>query len=712
MRRFAYISAIFVVALFAIVSTYNGSLAQLKAFQKGTPEEIKLAESLSLNHLEKNLSTYGISSIKDLKVNRVFVDDLSMAHTRVQQTFEGVPVFGGEAIVHLNSDGSLSTVTDTLVKNVKVNAEPTLLGDEAINIATTEYGCSDCLTAAPEVDLWVLRHKKKDRLVYRVQLRREDGSHETAMPVYFIDAHNGEMVFNYNNLQTTTATGSGSSLYSGTVNITTSLFNSSYYMEDLGRKIGTFDSRNTTSSVFRFTDTDNVWNTTSQRAAVDVHFGASKVYDYYKNTHGRTGLNGSGGPGYYAAAENSAVTLISSKVHYSSGYNNAFWNGQFMTYGDGDGSQFSPLVSLDICGHEMTHGVTQFTAGLAYTGESGALNESMSDVFGALIESYARGGVVDGNTWKVGEQCYTPANGTNDALRHMDNPHNADNFGFTTDDDPDHYSERYTGTGDNGGVHINSGIGNKAFYLVAVGGTHHLGGSMTGIGISAAGRIWYKALTTYMTSSTTFAEARTATTNAANDLYGSGSTQSIAVQQAWCMVGVGSCPSAPPPPPPPPSGNLLTNGGFEGSVSPWVASGAAGWVSTANSTGSYPHSGQSYIYLGNANSVTSSQVYQQFTIPSTATSANLNFYLNVGSSETTTTAQFDKLFVEVRNSAGSLLATLATYSNLNKATAGSYSLKGAFSLLAYKGQTVRVQFRATTDSSLSTIFRVDDVTVQ
>jgi hypothetical protein len=387
-----------------------------------------------------------------------------------------------------------------------------------------------------------------------------------------------------------------------------------------------------------------------------------------------------------------------------------------MTYGDGDGTNYTPLVTLDIAGHEMTHGVTERTANLTYSGESGAINESMSDVFGAMVELYSRGGTVTADTWKIGEQAYTPAT-AGDALRYMNNPHLAGNAGFTSNDDPDHYSERYTGTSDSGGVHINSGIGNHVFYLTAAGGTHHLSGvTVTGIGTSDAERIWYRALTVYMTSGTNYAGARTATLNAATDLFGSTGTQYNTVATAWCAAGIGACPttatptptpnSTPTPNPTPTSSELLVNGGFEGSVSPWISSGTGAFY-TAN--GSAPHGGTGYIYFGVNNSVTG-QSYQQVSIPATAT-GTLTFWLNVTSSETTTTTQYDKLFVEVRNTAGTLLTTLATYSNLNKATAGVYSQK-SFNLSAYKGQTVRVQFRSTTDSSLATTFRVDTASLK
>lgn len=205
-----------------------------------------------------------------------------------------------------------------------------------------------------------------------------------------------------------------------------------------------------------------------------------------------------------------------------------------MSYGDGDGTQFTPLVTLDIAGHEMSHGITERSANLTYANESGALNESMSDVFGSMVESYARGGVINDDTWKIGEQAYTPGT-AGDALRSMKDTHSGG--------DPDHYSERYTGTADNGGVHTNSGISNNIFYLAVAGGTNHVSGvTVTGVGANNAAKIWYRALTVYMTSSTNFAQARMATLNAATDLYRASSTQYNTVATAWCAAGIGACP--------------------------------------------------------------------------------------------------------------------------------------------------------------------------
>jgi thermolysin len=547
-RRFGRLSgfkagmAVFIAAPVVSLALYGCSSTGPVEFGTGSVEELDLAKELSLQEIELRVMPEMENPRENLDVRRVLVDDLAMAHTHVQQKHRGVPVFGGEAIVHLNKDGSYAGVTDAMTRRIPstLDIKPKFDALKARELVLSNYECVNCLTGEPQVDLFVFPHGRDMRLAYRVQLHREDGTEKTAMPVYFIDAHTGEKLLEYNNLQTA----SGVSLYSGTVTIATSVSAGTYYLEDTTKQIGTWNNNNTPSSnsgngtSSRYTDTNNVWDTTAQKAGVDAHWGATQVYDYYKSVHGRNGINGVGGPGATSAAVNSGIKLITSKVHYGSKYNNAYWNGSWMTYGDGDGTTFSPLVSLDICGHEMTHGVITGSANLTYQGESGALNEGIADIFGAMVEAYAKGGVT-AKTWKIGEEVYTPSNGTNDALRYMDNPHLAGNSGYTADDDPDHYAERYTGTADSGGVHINSGIVNKMFHLLVAGGAHHKGGSMTGIGADAGAKIVYRALTVYMTSSTNFASARTAMEKAATDLYGAGSAQLTAVSNAWGLVGVG-----------------------------------------------------------------------------------------------------------------------------------------------------------------------------
>jgi thermolysin len=699
-----------VLFVFGIVSRHTGASRNL--FAKGSDDERELAKQISLGILRDRALQRAVGNPDEYVVKRVEIDDLKMAHTHVQQVVGGVPVWEGEAVVHLKSDGELSLITDELKETVAVETTPNLTPGDALMAAKRMYRGSRFMTEEPRIALYIFRGEDRDHLAYRVEMPRIDGSDETADWVIFVDAHTGENVFQYNNLQT----GSGSSLYSGTVTMNTSSAAGTFYMEDLTRRMGTFNMNSTGNestggggTQSRYTDTDDVWNTTIQRAGVDAHFGAAWTYDYYLNKHSRNGIDGAGGPGVTTAAANSGISLITSRVHFGSSgrYNNAFWFNNRMSYGDGDGTNFSPLTTVDICGHEMTHGVTERTANLTYAGESGALNEAWSDIMGAMVEAY-KDGAVSSDTWKIGEDAYTPGT-AGDALRRMDNPNAVG--------DPDHYSVRlYQGSctpsslNDNCGVHTNSSIANHAYYLISNGGTNRVSGiAVTGIGTSAAERIFYRALTFgYMTSGTNFSGARTATLNAATDLYGTGSTQYNGVAQGWCAVGVGSCPGGgtPTPTPTPGGSELLVNGGFEGSASPWVGSGTGYFYVNP---GNYPHGGTGYIYFGVNNSV-SGQSYQTVTIPSAA-AANLTFWLNVTSSETTTTTQYDKLFVEVRNTSGTLLGTLATYSNLNRGTAGVYSQKSA-SLASWRGQTVRVQFRSTTDSSLATTFRVDDVSLK
>lgn len=463
----------------------------------------------------------GPANLDDLALVSVEADEVDVTHVRVQQTLGGVPVLGGEAIVHVAPDGS-ADVTDDLVPGVVVDTRPRLDRERAIAQTLAAIDCPTCLTAPPEADLWIVRRAGLDRLCWRVSLRREDGSSATSLPVAFVDAATGEIVLRYDDLQTAT----GSSLYSGTVNFASFARSGTHYLEDHGRHVGTWTSRTGTTALYRLTDVDDVWKSSLQRAAVDAQIGAGSVYDYYLAVHGRRGIDGAGGPAARVSIDGT-TPLVTSTVHYGKAFANAFWNGSYMTYGDGDGTLIGPLVTLDICGHEMTHGVTERTAGLVYEGESGALDESWSDVMGAMVERFVRGESLA--IWRIGEEAYTPGV-TGDALRYLDDPR--------LGGDPDHYADRYTGPEDNGGVHTNSTIASHAFYLLAHGGTHRRGGSIAGIGADAAARIWYRALASYMTSGTTFKGARAATVKAAASLYGSASPQATAVAKAWSLVGV------------------------------------------------------------------------------------------------------------------------------------------------------------------------------
>jgi Zn-dependent metalloprotease len=217
--------------------------------------------------------------------------------------------------------------------------------------------------------------------------------------------------------------------------------------------------------------------------------------------------------------------------HFSKNYDNAFWDGRQMVYGDGDGRVFQRFTrSADVVGHEMTHGVTQYTAGLVYQGQPGALNESVSDCFGSMVKQHALGQDVNAADWLIGAELLAPGV-KGRALRDMQNPGTAyDDPNLGADPQPGHMRAYVHTWDDNGGVHINSGIPNRAFALAAraVGGKSWEG----------AGRAWWRALTTLGNPQADFAAFARATVRAAGEVFGQGSSQQQAVTAAWREVGV------------------------------------------------------------------------------------------------------------------------------------------------------------------------------
>ncbi|WP_412062605.1 M4 family metallopeptidase [Rubrivirga sp. IMCC45206] len=490
-------------------------------------------------------AAFGFSTAPDVRVTRVETDDLGLTHVRVHQMVDGTPVWGAESALHIGRDGRAYAWGGTLLPDADVARGMDLgrtsalaaaradLGDVRYRASVPADALGEAIDWTPTAEAVVFPHNGGFARAYHVRLFVDAPT--PANWEVFVDAATGTVLHKFNSLHTaghgaTTATatggapfvtaagaagpttGTGTSLYEGTKTIPTYLSGSTYYLYDTTRGpsyIRTMTGNNGTSLPGSYvTDSNNNFSATNQRAAVSAHYGAVTTFDYYKNTHGRSSYNG-------------ANASITSTVNHQSNYNNAFWNGAQMVYGDGDGVTFSPLVELDIVAHELTHAVTGSSAGLIYQNESGALNEAVSDIMAVMV---------DRNDYTVGEQSYTPGT-PGDALRNIQNP--------PAGDQPDHYADRYTGTGDNGGVHINSGIANKQAYLMIAGGTFR-GVTTTAIGRSATEKIWYRALTVYFTQSTNFAGARQGTLSAAADLYGTGSTQYNAVADAWAAVGVGS----------------------------------------------------------------------------------------------------------------------------------------------------------------------------
>ncbi|MFZ5786889.1 MAG: M4 family metallopeptidase [Acidobacteriota bacterium] len=477
------------------------------------------------------IRVFGVGPDEGLRLRSVSDDGAGVQHVRFDSTFRGVRVFGGEAIVHVGPNGKVLGVTHQH-RRALGDPRPTVGEPEAVGVAWADLAPAAAPSHAPTAELVFFPSEGSYRLAWLIDAFVEDGIDDPRARVYVIDAHSAVIITSWDNLQIytpgtgTAKVGIAKPLYlaanPATLPINTEQYTDGKYgmVDRVYFNCYTTDMLNKkTGTGTLFADADNVWGNylTSDRATAgtDAHLGMTYTLAYFKNVHGRNGLyNDSKG--------------VYSRVHYGRSYNNAFWSAscKCMTYGDGDGSVFSPLVSLDVAAHEMSHGVCSATANLVYSGESGGLNESNSDIFGAAVEFYAAS-AKDVGDWWIGEMIYTPAT-AGDALRYMDTP-KRDGRSI------DHYS-LYTSTMD---VHYSSGLANNWFYLLANGGTNQTSGiAVTGIGISDAQRIWYVALTGYMTSTTTFAQARTATVNAATQLFGSTSNQVQRVKDAWTAVGV------------------------------------------------------------------------------------------------------------------------------------------------------------------------------
>ncbi len=607
---------------------------------------------------------------------------------------------------------------------------------------------------------------------------------------YLVNAHTGAIIEKWDSLMTAAAIGTGKSQYSGTVNLNTNSVANGFELRDLTRPVSggnvIYNLDHATSGTGTlYTDLDNTWGdginfkedpepTTSangQTAAVDAAFGLQATWDMYKNVFGRNGINGLGTPTY-------------ARVHYDFAYDNAFYSDQCMCITYGDGTKLQTFTSLDIAAHEFAHGVCMTTAGLIYNKESGGLNEANSDIMGAMAEFYMRGAngqgsvIPDtGGTWTQGEQITTPAFPLK--MRFLYKP---SKDGKSAD--------AWSPTLKNLNVHYSSGPMNRAFYFLSQGATKtgetstsYLPQGMTGIGNDKAARIWFRALTTYMTPSTDYAGARIACIQAVRDLFPVSGSEEIAVWNAFAGINVGSPWTGPDAPPSVTvsesgqkgtltfsatasddkgvvkveflldgalvgsstsvpysmtydslmqddgshtlvaratdtsgqytnatmtftiaNGQLIRNGSFEKGY-------GVGWSNTTGMQigailGQTAYDGTKMAKFCGTGSKMSVGLYQSVAIPANVSSATLSYALHVETKDTSTSVASDTFAVQVRNSAGAILKTLATYSNLNAAT--GYKVY-SFDLAAFRGQTIQLYFLGAEDAALSTGFILDKV---
>lgn len=512
----------------------NLSKGKLKLSEKGGQVFIsgKLAnkqitgEKSATKFLEENKLLFGIDNVADdLKSVEVKKDDTGHTYVKFEQVIKGIKVNGSLINVNFDKNGEIVSANGKFEKNKSV----TTLGNiaisesDAVEIAKKQYTYKT-LRNTPKVEKLILTKDKKNYEVFKVNISYTDptiGNYDV-----FVEAHSGKVIQVENNIRFDgSISGSGIDVQTQNKSLNLYKYGTSYQMKDITKSATSSIITNTlnhgTYTGTLVSNDNNFFGTEDYKASVSAHYNAGKVTDFYKNLFNRNSLDGNG-------------MAIKSYTHYGNNYNNAFWDGYEMIYGDGDGYNFTYLSGdLDVVGHEMTHGVISNTANLQYHNQSGALNESMADVFGVFISTYDKYNVASGGNWTfntadwvVGDDIYTPYT-SGDALRSLSNPvlynqpDNMSNYKNSSDNE----------AGDWGGVHTNSGIPNKAAYI-----------TVKNIGVEKTARIYYRALITYMNENTDFEQAKVGLEQAATDLYGVNSAEVTAINNSFNSVGVGQPP--------------------------------------------------------------------------------------------------------------------------------------------------------------------------
>ena len=499
----------------------SGGLTTYGFLQKYNSPENAAKEFLSENKVLFNLTSPG----EELSLLKSEVDNIGMTHVRLQQYYNNKRIVGCQLIVHFDKDGAVNSVNGRYIPTPSILINPQISLTKSESIASQI--CKGVQASSAELVIYI--NDYQPILAYEVHLPTSIAPKQ----IVFVDAQNGNILYKDTGIRYDgPEVGSGVGLDGNTKPLNMYLSAGQYYLIDATKQmfvapvdslfgvVATWDAKNNTdqnnpygtAELVTDPSNDNNFNDNETlKAAVDAHYYTSKVYDYYLSKFGRNSWDNNGGS-------------LTNVVHYLTKFNNAFWNGALMTYGDGDSVQFSNLAgAYDVIAHELTHGITQSTAGLEYQGQSGALNESYSDVMAVMAD--------DAN-WQIGEDIYTPAiNG--DALRDLSDPHQGgsslNDAGWQPADMSEFLYLPYTDDQDNGGVHINSGIPNKAAYLVA-----------NQIGRAKAEQIYYRTLTNYLTPKSQFIDARNLTLQSAVDLYGNGSAEYNAVASAFDGVGITS----------------------------------------------------------------------------------------------------------------------------------------------------------------------------
>lgn len=473
-------------------------------------------------------------------------DEFGMTHYRFVQTYNTIMIEHAHLIVHVKN-GLVVSINGLAYNNPLTFANTTISEVQGLETCKNYVGAKQYKWESKEEESYLKIEQNNSEATYYptgdfVYVGKEGSTLAEDITlcrkynVYaieplsrheiYVDAKSNEIVFVNEQIHHANANGVANTAYSGTRAIITDSTEHGYRLRETtrGNGISTFNMQKSTQhgQAIDFKDSNNVWsnfNANLDQYATDAHWGAEKTYDYFDTIHGRNSIDGNG-------------FRLLSYVHYGNNYNNAFWDGQRMTYGDGN-QMNTPLTSLDIAGHEIAHGLTNFSAGLIYRKESGALNESFSDIFGASIEEFARPTKFN---WLLGEDI-------GGAFRNMANPKLYSDP--NTYDGQNWISQNCTPTNGNDwcGVHTNSGVQNFWFYLLTDGGSgvNDIGDTflVNGIGKIDAAKVAFRNLTVYLTPTSDYQDARFYGIKSAIDIFGGCSPEVESVTNAWYAVGVG-----------------------------------------------------------------------------------------------------------------------------------------------------------------------------
>ncbi|KWK18833.1 peptidase M4 [Burkholderia stagnalis] len=492
------------------------------------------------------------------KVHDVVVDPDGTEHVRFDRFYSGLPVIGGDVVVHSNQ-GQLKQASLTQPAPIDLAGMIGKAGDRYVVRNAPDVGAATARRVAvarfgsevrrvDNAELVVFARDVAPTLAYAVRVYGKSTDVHGDAVLYYVDARTGKLLDAQDLIKTASATGTGRSLYYGNLSLTTDqLGTNSYRMLDPTRGSGSvYDGRGLTSDDVEqatdlpiFTSSTNVWGNNSttnrQTVAADIDYGLALTWDYYRSAHNRNGIFNDG------RGVRSYAHVVFNTGSGTTGANAAWLGSQVMVYGDGQpGTRLpNPVVSVDVAGHEMSHGVTEATANLNYSGDAGGLNESTSDIFGTLVKFYANNPNDPGN-YVIGARV------TSGGLRKM----------YKQDLDGRSYSCYPSGgfswANPRHDPHYTSGVGNRFFYLLAEGPVVpstdtglsrsqlvcNGDTSFSGLGRDKAGKIWYRTLTVYLNANSSYPNARRASIQAATDLYGANSAESAAVARAWSAVGV------------------------------------------------------------------------------------------------------------------------------------------------------------------------------